>query len=54
VNPRLLFRTVVVPLGIIARPIWRRSVPLSFDPEAATYWRRRGDVIRDSSLKRKP
>lgn len=53
-NARLVFRAIVLPVGIVGRPIWRRSVPLAFDAKAATYWRRRGDLVRASSLKPKP
>jgi hypothetical protein len=39
---RLLYRGVIAPLAVLARPFWRRRLGLEFDPQARTYWHDRG------------
>ena len=51
---RLLFLAVVTPLAALGRPLWRRRLGLAFAPGAATYWRRRGDVVTSDALKTRP
>ena len=40
---RLLFLLVVTPLGVVARPLWRRRLGLGLAPRAQTYWHERRD-----------
>jgi hypothetical protein len=55
VKTRLLFLAIVTPLGVLARPLWRRRLDLGFDPAAASYWRdRRRETITSDALRKTP
>jgi hypothetical protein len=49
VKTRLLFFGLVTPLGMIARPLWRRW--LSKRRGSATYWWQRGDAVTADDLR---
>ena len=52
---RLLFLAIVTPLGVLARPLWRRRLDLGFDPDAVSYWRdRRRERVTSDALRRTP
>jgi hypothetical protein len=52
VKTRLLFLGVVTPLGVLARPYWRRRLGLALQPRARSYWRpRRGGALRAEDLR---
>jgi hypothetical protein len=54
VRTRLLFLLVVTPLGVVARPLWRRRLGLGVDRRAASYWHERaGGVVTAEALRRK-
>jgi hypothetical protein len=55
VKTRALFLVIVTPVGILARPLWRRRLELGFDASATTYWRdRRREKITADALRRAP
>ncbi len=52
---RLLFRGLVLPLGVVGRPLWRRRLGLGFDPKARSYWHVRDEgPVTGEALRRKP
>lgn len=48
---RLLFLAVVTPVAVLGRPFWRARLALNDDPDAATYWRLRGETVTGKALK---
>ena len=42
----LLFYLVLTPIGIIARIVGKKFMPLGFDKRAKTYWEKRSDVAK--------
>jgi hypothetical protein len=55
VKTRLLFLAIITPLGVLARPLWRRRLDLGFDPSAVSYWRdRRAERVTSKALRRVP
>ena len=42
----LLFYLVLTPIGIIAKIVGKKFMPLGFDKRATTYWEKRSDVAK--------